>query len=357
MTDSVKDQFSTPANSARSTSKLGYSLRSAAKSREEKPKAAELTNSSAPRRGRPPPSVSKSMGVVDLSGDEKLGKPVRRLSIPVKSNVSPVPKSVGTMTPISEARKRRSTNSEEKNGTPVSDVFRSSNREKFNLLASPSYWLAQIKLSESAAKHKISLGFFKLALEAGCEPLQKMRDKLKSYARQHDLTEFQEPVKELFESYNLSENFDQLQVSESCSQVPEEGTRSSDDEVHSSSVTENGKLKTKSLSTDESVEAFPLIESTRNNVNQKDHLGTRIKGTDKKNSTNARALSETTARSTSKKSQEPIKQVSNKDKDKQGKKPVGKQGPPNLFPMTEPLQEIKENTDTAQMEDIGPTEV
>ncbi|KAL5057526.1 hypothetical protein RYX36_029130 [Vicia faba] len=53
--------------------------------------------------------------------------------------------------------------------TPVSDILRST-AWKFSLLSSASYWLNQIKLSDSAAKHRISLGFFKLALESGYEP-------------------------------------------------------------------------------------------------------------------------------------------------------------------------------------------
>lgn len=117
-------------------------------------------------------TVSKSVSVLDISGKDKSGKPPRRLSIPAKSTVSPVPRSVGTITPISEARAKRSDYRQTKSDTPVSVVSKSSNQRKFNVLSSASYWLSQIKLSESAAKHTISLGFFKLALEAGCEVWQ-----------------------------------------------------------------------------------------------------------------------------------------------------------------------------------------
>ena len=119
---------------------------------------------------RPTSSVSKSVSVLDLSGKDKSAKPPRRLSIPAKSIVSPAPKPAGNITPISEARQRRTVASQGKNDTPVSDVSRTT-RKKFNVLSSASYWLSQIKLSESAAKHSISLGFFKLAFEAGCEVL------------------------------------------------------------------------------------------------------------------------------------------------------------------------------------------
>lgn len=120
-------------------------------------------------RGRPASSVSKSVGVLDLSGKDKPAKPPRRLSIPAKSAASPAPKLVGNITPISEARVKRSATSQGKSETPVSDVSRSSSRKKFNVLSSASYWVTQIKYSEAAVKHSISLGFFKLALDFGCE--------------------------------------------------------------------------------------------------------------------------------------------------------------------------------------------
>ncbi|KAL8092894.1 hypothetical protein AgCh_034952 [Apium graveolens] len=60
---------------------------------------------------------------------------------------------------------------EAKSDTPISDVSRSSNRKKFTILSIASYWLNQIKLSESVAKHSISIAFFKVAYEAGCEAI------------------------------------------------------------------------------------------------------------------------------------------------------------------------------------------
>lgn len=120
-------------------------------------------------RGRPPSSVSKSMGVLELSGKGKSAKPARRLSIPTKATPSPAPKPISNITPISEVRAKRSGNSQRRSDTPVSDISRSSNRKKFIIISSASYWLSQIKLSESATKHSISLDFFKLALEAGFE--------------------------------------------------------------------------------------------------------------------------------------------------------------------------------------------
>lgn len=109
------------------------------------------------------------MSVVDLFGKAKSAKTARRLSIPAKATPSPASKPMGNITPISECRVKRSVNGLSRSLTPGSDISRSSNRIKFNIISSASYWLSQIKLSESAAKHSISLGFFKLALQAGCE--------------------------------------------------------------------------------------------------------------------------------------------------------------------------------------------
>ncbi|KAI7985304.1 hypothetical protein LOK49_LG14G00738 [Camellia lanceoleosa] len=365
MEDSVNDQSSAAANARRSSSILRYPLRSATKSKEEKPPAAELSTSSAAKRGRPAPSTSKSVGVLDLSAKDKLGKPARRLSIPAKPTVSTVPRSVGNITPISEAKAKKSVDSQAKNDTPVSDVSKSSNQKKFAVLSSASYWLSQIKLSESAAKHTISLGFFKLALEAGCEPLQKMRDELKSYRRRHNMAELGETAKELFESYNILENFEQLQVSETCCQALEEGTRSSDDDVNSSSsVTGTGKLKPKVLNPDASAQASPVTESAKKVTTQKDNPRMKNRGSLNKNPSNSRTTSETAGRSISKISQKPIKQESNKDEDKikkQGKKAACEQGPasplPTDKPKDEPLQENKENMDAPPMEEINLTEV
>lgn len=116
-------------------------------------------------------NMSKSVSVLELSGKdkEKAAKPPRRLSIPSKSTVTPRQKSASNITPISETRSKRLAYAQERCETPQSDVSRSSTRRKFNILSSASYWLSQIKLSESANKHSISLAFFKLALEAGSE--------------------------------------------------------------------------------------------------------------------------------------------------------------------------------------------
>ncbi|KAL9243219.1 hypothetical protein vseg_017132 [Gypsophila vaccaria] len=236
-------------------SKLRYPLRSASKVKDQANKSPEIgpnLMSSASKRGRPP-SLSKSVSVLELSGKEKSAavKPPRRLSIPSKSTLSPRQKSTPNVTPVSDYRARRSDNGRDNCDTPLSAVFRSSIRKKFNVLSSASYWLSQIKLSESAGKHSISLGFFKLALEAGCESLQRLRDELKLYAGRHDLSELGDAVRSLFDSYEIVESLEQLQVSETCSHVPEDSTTPSGDDVRSTTSTMGSrKLKPKSLNTD-----------------------------------------------------------------------------------------------------------
>lgn len=120
-------------------------------------------------RGRVASSVSKSVAALHLSGKEKSAKPPRRLSVPSKPIACPASRPLGTITPISETRAKRSTSNQGKSDTPLSNASKSSTTRKYDLISSASYWLSQIKLSESAAKHAISLGFFKLALEAGSE--------------------------------------------------------------------------------------------------------------------------------------------------------------------------------------------
>ncbi|VVA17066.1 PREDICTED: LOC110660421 isoform [Prunus dulcis] len=341
------------SQSAQSGKLLRYALRSGSKSKEEKPPvAAESTNNSASKRGKPASTLSKSMGVLDLSGKDKPAKPPRRLSNPPKPAGIPAPKLLGNITPISEARSRRSVKSE----TPASDVSKSTSRKKFSVLSSASYWLTQIKLSEAAGKHSISLGLFKLALEAGCEPLHRMRDELKSYVVRHNLDDLEDPLKELLESKSNVER-EQLQVSETCSQVPDEGTRSSDDDVKScSSAMGTRKLKPKSLNTD-AAPVSPVKASAKKEIAQKSIPATKTRGSLVKTSSNSGPVSDNGARGpTAKKPQKPSKQESNKVKDRTKKQGDKSAGSVSTTPAgQEALHENKENEDAPPMEDVSLT--
>lgn len=148
-----------------------------------------------------------------------------------------------------------------------------------------------------------------------------MREEIKSYARRHNLSELGETVKDLFERYNISETSEQLQVSETCSQVPEEGTRSSDDEVHSSSTVGIRKLKPKSLNTD-SGQVSPATESVKKEISSKNSPAPRTRASLNKNSANSRSVSDIGNPKIQKKPQKPTKQETNEEKDrtKRGKK-------------------------------------
>ncbi|XP_039142832.1 uncharacterized protein LOC120280155 [Dioscorea cayenensis subsp. rotundata] len=276
----IKDQGAV-VHGVSSGSKLRYPLRSATKLKEEKQAMAgeKSGGSSATRRGRPKSEVSKSVSVLDLSGKDKIAKVPGRLSFPSKS--SPRPATSGSVTPISEARTRR-TNTLGKSETPLSNVSRSSGQRRFNVLSSVSYWLTQIKLSESAGKHSISLGFFKLALEAGCEHIQRLREELKSYACRYNLvSELGESVKDLMQSYNILEEFEKLSISGSCSESPRDGgMHVSDEDVHNSNTTKTGNLKPKLVNSD----ALGIRESNKLNTVHKKIPTPRNKSSVDKNS-------------------------------------------------------------------------
>ncbi|XP_050379022.1 uncharacterized protein LOC126796279 isoform X2 [Argentina anserina] len=350
------------AQSAQSGKLLRYALRSNAKPKEEKPPAPELSNppSSASKSGRPASNVSRSVSVLDLSGKVKPVKPARRLSTPNKvARSTPVPKLGGNITPVSEARLRRYVKSE----TPASDASRLTSRKKFCILSSESYWLSQIKLSEAAGKHSVSLGFFRLALEAGCEqPLQRMRDELKAYALRHkigDHAELAVPLKELFESYGVVET-EQVQVSETCSHVPDEGTRSSDEDAKSSSSTMGSrKLKPKSLNTD-AAQVSPDKNKVKKEIPHKSIPATRTRASVAKKSSTPGPVSDSGTRgSTAKKPQKPIKQEDENERDrkKQGNKSAVEQGSLSPTSTQQAVNENKENEDAVSMEEVSLTEV
>ena len=159
-------------------------------------------------------------------------------------------------------------------------------------------------------------------------PLQRMRDELKTYALRHNLADLAVPLKELYERYGVVEN-EQLQVSETCSHVPEEGTRSSDEDAKSSSSTMGTrKLKPKSLNTD-AAQVSPVRNKAKKEIPQKGIPATRTRASVAKNSSASGPVSDSgVRRSTANKSQKPIKQEAKNEKDrkKQGNKPAVEQG-------------------------------
>ncbi|OIT23232.1 PREDICTED: uncharacterized protein LOC109216685 [Nicotiana attenuata] len=355
MEESAKDQSSVSANARRSASKLlRYPLRSASKSKEEKPPLTDSSNSSAnSARGRPASSISKSAASLHLSGKEKSAKPPRRLSVPSKPIASPVSRPLGTITPISETRAKRSTSNQGKSDTPLSIASKSSIRRKYDLISSASYWLSQIKLSESAAKHSISLGFFRLALEAGSEPFQRLRDELKSYVQRHSLVELEEPVKQLFDSYNILQDSQQLQVSETCSHAPKEETCSSNDDIHSSSSVANTQRKLSRVLNKDSTKTELVKEPIKEKTSK---IGStpRTRNSVNKIAATAKSTQKAGSRTTKEKLQKLVKPEPNKDQVKrQGRRSAQGEGPDNACTSEKVLEEDKENLDTPQTEVIS----
>ncbi|CAL9059849.1 uncharacterized protein LOC135624199 [Musa acuminata AAA Group] len=299
--EAITDQSVRPALVAGS-SKLRYPLRSEARLKDGKPMIAEPVSSSASKRGRSSPAVSKSVSVLDLSGKEKCRKPSRRLSIPIKPAASPCPTIVGSITPISETRAKRS-NVQANSDTPLLEVSKSISRRKFNVLSSVSYWLTQIKLSESSSRHSISLGFFKLALESGCEPIDRMREELISYIQRHSLVaEKEDSVKDLLQRYNIVEDTEKLKLSETSSKLPEEVTLRPDQERHGiSSTSRIGNLTPKLLNVSTPV----VVNSNRNDGIQKRLPSYTRRGLYNKIEANIAADKDDKSTSTQKKSQKP----------------------------------------------------
>jgi hypothetical protein len=160
--------------------------------------------------------------------------------------------------------------------------------------------------------------------------IQRLRNELKSYVGRHELSDFGETVKELFESYNIPDHQEQVQVSETCSHVlPDDATRSSDDEVHSSlSITGTRKLRPRSLNADAS-QVSTVTQSANKETSQRKNTtatNTRV-GSLNKNTENSRTVSETGSRRVQKKPQKSSKEETTKRKiKKQEKKSAAEEG-------------------------------
>ncbi|CAN7023469.1 hypothetical protein IGI04_023838 [Brassica rapa subsp. trilocularis] len=270
MEKSTEKSVSSVASGNSINSKLRYPLRSALRSKEGKPPVPDFSGSSAPRRGRVASAVSQSTTVLDLSAKKSVdrAKPPRRMSIPNKASSNSSVRSVSSsVTSLSETKAKRPVGSARSlNVTPVSSVMRSGVRRKVEDLSSSTYWLTHIKLAESVAKHSISLGFFKLALHAGCEPLDKMKEELKSYAARNNMDGLADAMKELSELYGISEESKQAQkVSETSSVVAEETTGSlkNDDDVQSSLSTPVASIITSEIMKEDVSQDSAVIEEAK----------------------------------------------------------------------------------------------
>ncbi|XP_062179180.1 uncharacterized protein LOC133883761 isoform X2 [Phragmites australis] len=288
------DQSAGGGSSARA-SKLRYPLRSASRGKAAAPPAADAPSIvSAPRRAKQSSDVSKSMCVLDLSVKDKSTKPPRRHSIQTKPGASPRPAPSGTVTPVSGLRSRRS-DSQGRFDTPTSEVSMSTARRKFSTLSSISYWMTQIRLAEAASKHSVSLGFFKLALESECEPVDRMREELESYIVRHGLaTELEDPVKDILQVYDIVEDFEKLKISAD----PSQQQKKSDKAVRTTTnASPNGNLKPRSLNGD----ATQIKEAGKKENIQKMKPDAKVRGSYNRNPAKNTTAKEVVAKNTSKK--------------------------------------------------------
>lgn len=138
-------------------------------------------------------------------------------------------------------------------------------------------------------------------------------------------------MKQLFESYNISENTEKLeQVSECVSQIPEEETtRVSDDDVHSSCTTSTGNLKPKCLNNTDSSKFSPERKPSKKETCEKGNPGSRVRGSLSKSSGNGRSGIDSGSRGSVRRPEKPRKEESNNREKgkirKQGKKSHVKQ--------------------------------
>ncbi|WOL14834.1 hypothetical protein Cni_G23615 [Canna indica] len=75
---------------------------------------------------------------------------------------------------------------------------------KLDKLESSTYWLAQIRLAETAGKHSVSAAFFRLALECHAQPFHKLRSELRHYLRRHQINSAESLWTDLFQAYGLA---------------------------------------------------------------------------------------------------------------------------------------------------------
>lgn len=139
------------------------------------------------------------------------------------------------------------------------------------------------------------------------QPLQLLRDELKLYVRHHNLAEFGDTVKELCEGYNISENIEQLQVSETCSHVPEEEMRSSDDDARSSSSL-GGSQKLKMEPENNGTPDVGQIKDTQMEATKKIESATRVRRSVTKDTANSKSGAESAVEKPQRRPQKPRKQ-------------------------------------------------
>lgn len=158
------------------------------------------------------------------------------------------------------------------------------------------------------------------------QPFQRLRDELKSYVQRHSLVELEEPVKQLFDSYNILQDSQPLQVSETCTHAPKEETCSSNDDIHSSSSVANTQRKLSRVLNKDSTKTEQVKEPIKEKTSKIGSTPTTRKSVNKIAAT-ATSTQKAGSRTTKEKLQKLVKPEPNKDKVKrQGRRSAQGEG-------------------------------
>jgi hypothetical protein len=128
-----------------------------------------------------------------------------------------------------------------------------------------------------------------------------MRDELKAYVARHNLTtELEEPVKDVLQVYDISEDFEKLKISAETSQ---EAKKSDKAALSATNVTPKGSLKPRSLNS----VATQNKDGKKENI-QKEKLDAKVRGSYNRNPTKNAPGKETAAKNTVKKTKKQAKE-------------------------------------------------
>ncbi|XP_074562386.1 uncharacterized protein LOC141818869 [Curcuma longa] len=75
---------------------------------------------------------------------------------------------------------------------------------RLDQLESSTYWLEQIRLSETTGKHFVSAAFFNLALECHAQPFHRLRSELRHYVKRHQVNSMESVWSNLSQAYGLA---------------------------------------------------------------------------------------------------------------------------------------------------------
>lgn len=215
---SAKDK---PTKSIRRLSVSSKNAVPVSKTESKDTRFAVLENKSTASKSSPLNGASLPKGGRTLEVESKLKSSTKAISV---SFQGPLPKSQAKAT-ASSKDVLLTTPGSSKSVIPTTPLDDSNHgqRRRSNTLMTSTYWLSQIKLSESAGKHAISLGFFRLALESNAEPFQRLFDELKVYAKKHHVLEYGEVAKDVLLSYGILEEIMSADIDEHLVEIEATG--------------------------------------------------------------------------------------------------------------------------------------